>query len=393
MEGGKKLAEGGYGCVFHPEINCKGKQTTNTKYVSKIQKEDFSSENEINIGKTLLEKYKDHPMKPLDNNFAPVVSSCPINIRKIAAPDINNCNVINKVIGTVDNFILMKIRFIDMQDLDSFVVNNVDANLILLTLLSTYNHLLKSLELLIQANIIHFDLKGPNIVFDTKDTQPIIIDFGLSIPMYKNINYPNFFYIYAPEYYVWPPEVHYINLLLHYHDEPSEADIQELAKRYVNNNVALNPFSSHFKKNFITLVVKTLNKYNKVPFKERIKTIITHSWKTWDNYALSIIYLKFIYFITHTQNNKFISNGFIKYMVKLQLKNIHPDCMKRLSVNETQKRFNAFLYNEKEDTIQSLKELSVEISRNKKSVDKKLKRDIKQTATLSKKLIESKGLR
>ena len=80
-------------------------------------------------------------------------------------------------------------------------------------------------------------------------------------------------------------------------------------------------------------------------------------------------------------------------MVKLQLKNIHPDCMKRLSVNETQKRFNAFLYNEKEDTIQSLKELSVEISRNKKSVDKKLKRDIKQTATLSKKLIESKGLR
>ena len=95
MEGGRKLAEGGYGCVFHPEINCKGKQTTNTKYVSKIQKIDFSSDNEINIGETLTELYKDSPMKPLDNT-APVISGCPINIRKIAAPDINNCIAINK---------------------------------------------------------------------------------------------------------------------------------------------------------------------------------------------------------------------------------------------------------------------------------------------------------
>ena len=27
MEGGKKLAEGGYGCVFSPSINCSGKES------------------------------------------------------------------------------------------------------------------------------------------------------------------------------------------------------------------------------------------------------------------------------------------------------------------------------------------------------------------------------
>ena len=39
--------------------------------------------------------------------------------------------------------------------------------------------------------------------------------------MYKKINYTNYFYIYALEYYIWSPEVHYINLLLHYNDEPT----------------------------------------------------------------------------------------------------------------------------------------------------------------------------
>ena len=51
MIGGSLLSQGGYGCVFHPEINCKGKETTNKKYISKIQKNDFSAENEISIGK------------------------------------------------------------------------------------------------------------------------------------------------------------------------------------------------------------------------------------------------------------------------------------------------------------------------------------------------------
>ena len=41
FKGGKKLAEGGYGCVFHPEINCKGLETDNMQYVSKIQQKVY----------------------------------------------------------------------------------------------------------------------------------------------------------------------------------------------------------------------------------------------------------------------------------------------------------------------------------------------------------------
>ena len=40
MKGGGLLAEGGYGCVFSPGINCNGKTMVSKKYVSKIQKYD-----------------------------------------------------------------------------------------------------------------------------------------------------------------------------------------------------------------------------------------------------------------------------------------------------------------------------------------------------------------
>ena len=53
MQGGGIIAEGGYGCVFHPELNCKGKETKNEAYVTKLQRNDFSAENEINIGMIL----------------------------------------------------------------------------------------------------------------------------------------------------------------------------------------------------------------------------------------------------------------------------------------------------------------------------------------------------
>ena len=83
MIGGKLLSEGGYGCVFHPEVNCEGKEMQNKEFVTKIQQKDFSAENEIKIGKILKEKYENRNDKPLINNFVPVISSCPIKMSKL----------------------------------------------------------------------------------------------------------------------------------------------------------------------------------------------------------------------------------------------------------------------------------------------------------------------
>ena len=46
------------------------------------------------------------------------------------------------------NFVLMKIRYIDNKELDSFITENSNSSLIMLLFTSSYSHLLKSLSLL-----------------------------------------------------------------------------------------------------------------------------------------------------------------------------------------------------------------------------------------------------
>jgi len=387
MEGGKKLAEGGYGCVFHPEISCSGEETTNMEFVTKLQKRDFSADNEIFIGDILTKAYKKAAESPLENNFAPVISSCPINVAAIKAKDVNDCSVIRKSDDT-NNFILMKIRFIDMEDFDNYILKNSNANLIILTLIKGFNHLLKSIQLLIDVNVVQFDLKGPNIVFDNKKNLPIIIDFGLSLPMNSldTETMYNYFYIYAPEYYVWPLEVHYINLLLHITPEPDVNQLKDLAKRFTKSNAALEAFSPKFRDNYQSLCFKTLQKYSSLPLNERIKTLI-QGWNTWDNYSLSVIYIKFIYYLTRSKNNKSLDNSFVRFMTQLLVMNIHPNFSKRLSVQGTIKRFDEFLGSSNKADLESIEEIIAHVEENRALIHNSIVVNSRKIQTLTEKTI------
>jgi len=387
MEGGKKLAEGGYGCVFHPEISCSGEETTNMEFVTKLQKRDFSADNEIFIGDILTKAYKKAAGSPLENNFAPVISSCPINVAAIKAKDVNDCSVIRKSDDT-NNFILMKIRFIDMEDFDNYILKNSNANLIILTLIKGFNHLLKSIQLLIDVNVVQFDLKGPNIVFDNKKNSPIIIDFGLSLPMNSldTETMYNYFYIYAPEYYVWPLEVHYINLLLHITPEPDVNQLKDLAKRFTKSNAALEAFSPKFRDNYQSLCFKTLQKYSSLPLNERIKTLI-QGWNTWDNYSLSVIYIKFIYYLTRSKNNKSLDNSFVRFMTQLLVMNIHPNFSKRLSVQGTIKRFDEFLGSSNKADLESIEEIIAHVEENRALIHNSIVVNSRKIQTLTEKTI------
>ena len=47
----KLLAQGGFGCIYYPGINCDGKSIKEEyKIVSKLQKKNYTSDNEIKIG-------------------------------------------------------------------------------------------------------------------------------------------------------------------------------------------------------------------------------------------------------------------------------------------------------------------------------------------------------
>ena len=47
------LSQGGFGCVYYPGLDCKGKSLFKKNIVSKLQKKNFNSNNEIYIGKLI----------------------------------------------------------------------------------------------------------------------------------------------------------------------------------------------------------------------------------------------------------------------------------------------------------------------------------------------------
>lgn len=376
MKGGKLLSEGGFGCVFNPSLNCDG-NVESEKYVSKIQRNDNSAKNEIKIGKILLsvKEYKSH--------FAPIISYCNIDIGEIKDKDKNKCMLFKK--KKTKNYVMMRLDYIDGMEFLQYMVKNANSVQIINNIINSYNHLLRGLSLLVNKKIIHYDLKGSNILYSEKKKIPLIIDFGLSINMndIDKLNLNEIFYTYAPQYYVWPLEVHYLGLLFNVNKEPILEELKNLAKIYVENNKGINKiFSPKFLKRYERSCLDQLKLYNQMKFDERVKFLMNY-WDTWDNYALSITYLRFLRYLAI---NGFYENSFIKFMGKLLLQNIHPNPKNRLSLIDSTHTFNGFLYKEQIDIQSTFEELSDEFIKNKDNINNKLKKqsktDIRDTKTM-----------
>jgi hypothetical protein len=132
-------------------------------------------------------------------------------------------------------------------------------------------------------------------------------------------------------------------MLIHETPTPTKNDILNLVDVYIRNNKSvIENFSPDFINEYKKLCYNQLEKYQKLSYKDSILKIITY-WKTWDNYAFSLLYFRFIYFF-NTEGYK--ENNFIVFFSKILLQNIHPDPEKRLSIEQTIVNFNSFLYNE-----------------------------------------------
>ena len=394
-KGGKLLAEGGYGCIFIPGLNCNGSIMNNKKYISKIQRYDESARNEIQIGKMIqnIGGFEDH--------FSPILKFCNIDIASIKDKEINKCTILKK--QSSKKFIVMKLRYVDGNDFIDYLISQKNSVQLVSNIILSYNHLLTTISMLIENHILHYDIKGTNILFDIEKEAPILIDFGLSVEIEKidfnddeNIlikNLKNIFYVSAPEYYLWSLEIHYLSYILHKNKEPTETELIELATKYVNENKALNKnFSPWFLKKYKEKCIRQLKKYNNMKYMNRIKYLFSY-WKTFDNYALSIMYLKFLRYINI---NGFLDNHFILFFSKLLLKNIDPNPDNRLSIVETIHTFNTFLYQKNNEmNIQTFEELTDSFIESRDIIDEEMSIDKKKGLydTKSMKIIKRKALK
>ena len=160
--------------------------------------------------------------------------------------------------------------------------------------------------------------------------------------------------------------------------------MKQLAKDYVANNIVLRAFSPNFRKKYEEECYYELSKYIGKS-SENIMHRILKYWDTWDNYALSLLYIKLMYYLIRDEEGKIIKNQFVSFFIELCLNNIHPNPKKRLSIEETIKSFNLFLYNDQVDKETVFKDIINQIGENKDAVNEIIKADQKYMTLLTKK--------
>lgn len=343
------LSQGGFGCIYYPGIDCSGDKLNNNNYVTKIQVKNYSAENEIYIGNLIksIENYQ--------NFFLPIINSCPIHANKVKNDVINECEPIQNK----DEFVLMKMKYVkSVSFYDILSDNNIDSKIIIKKMVNSYIHLLKSLNLLQKKQIIHYDLKADNILIEKNSETPIIIDFGISFNMNKvdfnNLN--NFFYIYAPDYYLWSIDIHIINFLVNEVDDDnyvvSREVFDEIITDIISHSTQLKMFSDNFKQDYKKKCLlygdSIINKTKPDILKLLIKR---ENYNTWDNFSLSCIFLNYI---NHAFNNKFPDSTFLTEFSQILCINISPDPKERLSIKDTISKTKVLISNIKKNDIDAI---------------------------------------
>ena len=332
------LSQGGFGCIFYPAFNCKGKVISSKNRVSKLQLDTFHAHNEVYIGSIIKQIFN------YNLYFLPVISSCSIGIGLLNKKYIEKC----KIVSNKDpNYLLLELPYIkNISFKHLFLDSNKSNKHLFLIFIETFSYIIIAIEHLLKKNIVHYDLKEENILYSLKYENPILIDFGISIPIDKldTSNLNEYFYVYGPDYYIWPLEVHVINFLIHENDRLLLQDIEDLVETYVLHNSALQIFSKEFKRRYKIMCIDVLKKYENVNKNIIIKELLTY-YKTWDLYSLSILYLKFYAMLF---KNGFFENKFIINFSQLLLINISPDPRKRLLLSDTLLKYkDIFFINEK----------------------------------------------
>ena len=303
MIGGDLLSQGAYGCVFKPALKCNAlDRTDQTKWISKLQVNDEYAASELKIGE-MLKKIKNY-----SDRFAPVELQCQTSV-KIKQLERDNpkesikqmCNVAK--LNNTRDYIVLRSPFIDGKELRPHIMSSKS---VLIECMVQYEKLLSNVQKLNTNNIIHHDLKSPNVL--VKNKNPIVIDFGMSFTvdgfrnnMQSTINQS--FVKYAPEYTQYPPEVHLISSIYF--------------NNIHNNNVVTYDNAEHLRrygilkkddqyKSYKTALLNDLTNLLKDEKEnhKKYKILFDTCWKTWDTYAVVIDMFKMINKIEDLHNNK-----------------------------------------------------------------------------------------
>lgn len=382
QDGGKIIGEGGFGCIIKPGFTCKGKEMKTDKFVTKIQVKNSTAERELNIGKIVKQ------IPSYRQRFGPIISSCKYNSKIVKMVSRREeCDIVSRKPNK--KFILSKLQLIKGEEFKKYLLHNVNNDMIY-TLIHSYISLLYSIFLLNKQGVIHYDIKGENVMYNTEKKVPIIIDFGLSLnkrhimPAFHDPDYNNrledYFYVYSPEYSLWCLDIHYITFLVQEPNLDVKSEIPYMVDEYIKYNKLFRTMSPVFVERFKELSIKQLNKYEEMGREAAISYIIKYC-DTWDTYSLSIMFLRFLDLFADEFDVEFFK------MIEMILSiNMHPDPSQRFSALETYNYILEYLKTISHKDKSEIKKIIGNINKNVASIKNKLKKQIKYDDALSQKM-------
>jgi hypothetical protein len=241
-----------------------------------------------------------------------------------------------------DNTILLNFDDRDLISFKNYFKALSSSKIYILTIINSYKHILKSIEILISNNIVHNHINFVSVLVD-KDNNSLLSDFSLSIDVSKPDieQYIKHFIIgYDASYLEWPLEFHIVSYLLtNKLNSLSSYNIYNIICEYIDNHTILKTFGETVVSLYKEEAVNYFKKYVNQSYEYILNDMLQY-YNTWDNYALSILFLRILIGIHKTIK---VNNKFIILFMKLLVSNVHLNPSKRVSVGETTNKFESIL--------------------------------------------------
>lgn len=318
----KLINQGTYGCVFKKGITCDG-MVDEENTISKIVEIDETSENEIEVGKKIME------IPDYLHYFAPIIQSCEIDMTNMESEELNKCKVIYsyKRKRKPLKFQMNKIPFVGNKNIQYYLLelleNKKKIENFTPEFFNLFTELLEGYSLLHDKNLIHMDVKSNNIMINEKKS-PIIIDFGLTFDAAELMDaskndkdtytelMDKIFFNPEDEYQYWCFDIYVINYAIN--EVMYDKRTREINDMPVNVDVIVKCADTYFKSN--QGIMKLLTEEEKTTMKEDhvkyLKDISNHNeemkinntmWmsviekllenaNSWDVYGLVISYIE-----------------------------------------------------------------------------------------------------
>lgn len=276
-------------------------------------------------------------------------------VERLKISENNSLNSNTNILKSTSTKLLLTFEKCELMYLDLHLKSLSCSKKYIKQLIEFYRFLLKTIHLLVCNDLIHNNINFNTIVINLAVDNPLLTNFSYTIDLlnktFKEDYWSQYFLLLKTD--MFSPVEFY---LLQYQLTNKSGDgclslfnIETILKQFIKDHLILGSFSTTL---LLEDGLKYFAKYANKSFNKNLLEALKYAF-TWDNYALSIVYLEILIGLYRTITAKNDINGNNKFIIsfmKLLVNNISLDPSKRSLTSLTASLFeNMLLTNEIKD--------------------------------------------